>query len=80
MKKVGYADVAAASKYLADSIDRAKTADHVYELLGEALVALMAVDENAVPQSRRVGCFLRGWRQAKTILADQVKAVRPPRQ
>lgn len=79
VKRVGYTDVTACDKYLADSIGRAKTADQVYELLGEALVALFAVDAEAVPQSRRPHCWIRNAQEVMAVLADQVKAVRPRR-
>jgi ParB/RepB/Spo0J family partition protein len=79
VKKITYTDSPACNRYLTESIERATTADQVYELLGEALVALHAVDAEAVPQSRRPHCWMRGGEQAKKVLVDQIKTVRPRR-
>lgn len=78
-KQVTYAYPEKCGEYLWGRIEEAKSADQVLELLGEALVAAVAVDPTAVPRSRRVSYWLRSEREVGKILAEQVKALRPRR-
>lgn len=78
-KKVAYAPSETCRDYLWERIQEARTADQKLELLAEALIAAVAVDETAVPRSRRVFYSLSAGEQVKEILADQIKAIRPRR-
>ncbi|HEX4732505.1 MAG TPA: ParB/RepB/Spo0J family partition protein [Solirubrobacterales bacterium] len=76
-KKVTYASPETCRKYLWDRIEEARTAEQVWELLGEALIAAVMVDPEAVPRSRRVNYWLRSGQEVASILAEQAKSLRP---
>jgi len=77
--KVTYAKAEFCRNYRWERIQEARTAEQKLELLAEALIAAVCVDENAVPRSRRIFYWVKASEQVKEILADQIKAVRPKR-
>jgi ParB/RepB/Spo0J family partition protein len=75
-RKVKYASPQACRDFFWDRIEEAKTAEQVWELLGEALIAYVMVDPEAVPQSRRVNYWLKSGKDVAKVLAEPVKAVK----
>jgi len=78
-EKVNYADREQCADYLGERIEQARTANEVFELLGDALIAAVLADEDAVPRSRRIWCSLGASAAVKKHLATDIKAVRPRR-
>lgn len=78
-KKGTYSKPESCNTYLSERIEEARSAEQVWELLAEALIAAVSVDVSAVPRSRRVDYWLRFEDEVAKILAAQIKAVRPRR-
>ncbi|HEX2071186.1 MAG TPA: ParB/RepB/Spo0J family partition protein [Thermoleophilaceae bacterium] len=74
---VEYADSQRALDYLKGAIERAKSANEVLELLGEALVAAYLADERELPQYKRVKWSNYAMREAVELLSADIKAVSP---
>jgi hypothetical protein len=74
---VEYADSQRALDYLKGAIERAKSANEVLELLGEALVAAYLADERELPQYKRVKWSNYAMREAVDLLSADIKAVSP---
>jgi ParB/RepB/Spo0J family partition protein len=76
-EKVTYRDPEECQSYLRERIAEARTANEVFELLGDAFVAAELTDEAELPVSRRVHGALRGWTLdvGRHLKAD-IKAVR----
>jgi hypothetical protein len=75
-RKVTYASPQACRDYFWDRVEEAKTAEHVWELLGEALIAYVMVDPDAVPQSRRVNYWLKSGQDVAKVLGGHLKSVK----
>ena len=78
-KKVSHCDHDRAREYVADQIDRAKTANEVLEVLADLLIAGLEVDQNELAASRQVNCWMRSENEVRAELAPEIKEVRPRR-
>ncbi len=72
---VEHADSQGALDYLKGAIERAKSANEVMELLGEALVAAHLADERELPQYKRVRWSNYAMHEAIEFLSEDIKAV-----
>jgi ParB/RepB/Spo0J family partition protein len=79
-EKVSYADSEQCSEYLRKRVEEARSVNEVLELLGDAVVASLLVDEEELPQSKRVWGSLGAQDEVKKLLAADIKSVRPRRQ
>lgn len=57
-EKVSYADREQCASYLAERIEKARSANEVLELLADALIAVVLADEEELPRSRPIRCRL----------------------
>ncbi|MGE0065722.1 MAG: ParB/RepB/Spo0J family partition protein [Solirubrobacterales bacterium] len=78
-EKINYASRDACHEYIWNRVEKARSEGEVMEILTEAMIAGELVDDAAIAQSRRVGWFSRGGREAIKLLAAEVKAARPRR-
>ena len=78
-EKIHYPARDACNEYIWKRVQEARSEGEVMEILTEAMIAGELVDDAAIAQSRRVGWFSRGGREAIKLLAAEVKAARPRR-
>lgn len=76
-EKVTYADAGQAGEYLLRRIEEAGSVNEGLELLGDAYVAAILADEEALPQSKRTDYRGKPPRWVEEVLAADLKAVRP---
>jgi len=78
-EKVSYANREQCATYLAERIEKARSANEVLELLADALIAVVLADEEELPRSRRIRCHLGAEDAVEKLLASDIKAVKPQR-
>jgi ParB/RepB/Spo0J family partition protein len=76
--KVTYADAEQCKAELIRRVNAASTEAQVNEVMAEAIVAAILVDEDQLPQSKRIRWFL-GDGKVEKLLASDIKAARPRR-
>jgi len=77
-KKVIWADAQQCEEELRRRVREASTEAQVGEVMAEAIAAAEAVDQEQLPQSKRIHWFM-GNREAEKLLAPDIKAARPRR-
>lgn len=77
-KKVIWSDAEQCREELRRRVKEASTEAQVTEVIAEAIVATIVVDQEQLPQSKRIHWFL-GNREAEKLLAPDIKAARPRR-
>ena len=77
-KKVIWADAEQCKEELRRRVKEASTEAQVGEVMAEAIAAAEAVDQEQLPQSKRIHWFM-GNREAEKLLAPDIKAARPRR-
>jgi hypothetical protein len=77
-KKVIWADAEQCTEELRRRVKEASTEAQVGEVMAEAIAAAEAVDQEQLPQSKRIHWFM-GHREAEKLLAPDIKAARPRR-
>lgn len=76
--KVTYADAEQCREELIRRVNAASTEAQVNEVMVEAIVAAILVDEHQLPQSKRIRWYL-GDQKIEKLLASDIKAARPRR-
>jgi ParB/RepB/Spo0J family partition protein len=77
-KKVIWSDAEQCREELRRRVNEASTEARVIEVMAEAIVATIVVDQEQLPQSKRINWFL-GNQEAEKLLAPDIKAARPRR-
>jgi hypothetical protein len=77
-KKVIWSDAEQCREELRRRVNEASTEAQVTEVMAEAIVAAIVVDQEQLPQSKRIHWFM-GNREAEKLLAPDIKAARPRR-
>ena len=77
--KVTHKGAEECSKYLLDSIERAKSVDEVLELVSDALIAAALADQREIAQSNRIHWYAGMGNDPAELLAEEIKEVKPKR-
>jgi hypothetical protein len=77
--KVTHKEGQECSRYLLDSIDRAKTVDEVLEVTTDALIAAASADERELARSKRISWYAGVGNDPAELLAEEIKEVKPRR-
>lgn len=77
--KVRYADREQCLSYLQNRIEEARTAEEVFELLADTVIAARLAEQSELPQSKRIGWWTGAETEVDKLLAPDIKAVKPRR-